>query len=145
MTNILEKLEIKVEGDKVVAPYFRMDLQCVADIAEEVVRFYGYDKLETTLIKADTTLGVRNKEQKIESKIKQTLVNNGFSEIYTYGFVSEKDLEKSNIDKEVIDKSITIINPLSDEYKLMRPTTIPSMMQILEGNNNKKKFKCKTI
>ncbi len=56
MTNILEKLEIKVEGDKVVAPYFRMDLQCVADIAEEVVRFYGYDKLETTLIKADTTL-----------------------------------------------------------------------------------------
>lgn len=143
MTNILEKLEIKVEGDKVVAPYFRMDLQCVADIAEEVVRFYGYDKLETTLIKADTTLGVRNKEQKIESKIKQTLVNNGFSEIYTYGFVSEKDLEKSNIDKEVIDKSITIINPLSDEYKLMRPTTIPSMMQILEGNNNKKNLNVK--
>ena len=143
MTNILEKLEIKVEGDKVVAPYFRKDLQCVADIAEEVVRFYGYDKLETTLIKADTTLGVRNKEQKIESKIKQTLVNNGFSEIYTYGFVSEKDLEKSNIDKEVIDKSITIINPLSDEYKLMRPTTIPSMMQILEGNNNKKNLNVK--
>ena len=93
MTNILEKLEIKVEGDKVVAPYFRMDLQCVADIAEEVVRFYGYDKLETTLIKADTT--------------------------------------------------ITIINPLSDEYKLMRPTTIPSMMQILEGNNNKKNLNVK--
>ena len=95
------------------------------------------------MIKADTTLGVRNKEQKIESKIKQTLVNNGFSEIYTYGFVSEKDLEKSNIDKEVIDKSITIINPLSDEYKLMRPTTIPSMMQILEGNNNKKNLNVK--
>ena len=138
MIKILEKLDIKVENDMAIAPYFRMDLEFVADIAEEVVRFYGYDKLETTLIKADTTLGIRNKEQKIEKTIKDMLVNNGLSEIYTYGFVSEQDLEKSNISKELIEKSITIINPLSDEYKLMRPTTIPSMMQILATNANKK-------
>ena len=138
MIKILEKLDIKVENDMAIAPYFRMDLEFVADIAEEVVRFYGYDKLETTLIKADTTLGIRNKEQKIEKTIKDMLVNNGLSEIYTYGFVSEQDLEKSNISKELIEKSITILNPLSDEYKLMRPTTIPSMMQILATNANKK-------
>lgn len=138
MINILEKLEIKVEKDIAIAPYFRMDLEFLADIAEEVVRFYGYDKLETTLIKADTTLGVLNKEQKIEKSIKEVLVNSGLSEIYTYGFVSEKDLEKSNIDKEIIEKSITIMNPLSDEYKLMRPSTFPSMMQILSLNANKK-------
>ncbi len=138
MIKILEKLDIKVENDMAIAPYFRMDLEFVADIAEEIVRFYGYDKLETTLIKADTTLGIRNKEQKIEKTIKDMLVNNGLSEIYTYGFVSEQDLEKSNISKELIEKSITIINPLSDEYKLMRPTTIPSMMQILATNANKK-------
>ena len=138
MVKILEKLNIKVENDMAIAPYFRMDLEFVADIAEEVVRFYGYDKLETTLIKADTTLGIRNKEQKIEKTIKEMLVNNGLSEIYTYGFVSEQDLEKSNISKELIEKSITILNPLSDEYKLMRPTTIPSMMQILATNANKK-------
>ena len=138
MINILEKLEIKVENDTAIAPYFRMDLEFLADIAEEVVRFYGYDKLETTLIKADTTLGVLNKEQKIEKSIKEVLVNSGLSEIYTYGFVSEKDLEKSNIDKEIIEKSITIMNPLSDEYKLMRPSTFPSMMQILSLNANKK-------
>ena len=138
MINILEKLDIKVENDTAISPYFRMDLEFLADIAEEVVRFYGYDKLDTTLIKADTTIGVLNKEQKIEKNIKQVLVNNGLSEIYTYGFVSEKDLEKSNIDKEIINQSITILNPLSDEYKLMRPSTLPSMMQILSLNNNKK-------
>ena len=138
MVDILEKLEIKEENNTVIAPYFRMDLEFVADLAEEIARFYGYDKLATTLIKADTTLGIRNKEQKIEKKIKEVLVNSGFSEIYTYGFVSEKDLEKSKINEDLIQKSITILNPLSDEYKLMRPTTVPSMMQILAGNANKK-------
>ena len=138
MLQILEKLEIKVENDVAIAPYFRMDLELLADIAEEVVRFYGYDKLDTTLIKADTTLGIKNKEQKIVDKIKEVLVQNGLSEIYTYGFVSEKDLEKSNINEEIKKYAITIQNPLSDEYKLMRPTTVPSMMQILAGNANKK-------
>ena len=138
MIDILEKIDIKVENDFVIAPYFRMDLEFVADIAEEIARFYGYDKLDTTLIKAATTLGVRTKEQKIEKKIEDVLVNNGLSEIYTYGFVGEKDLEKSKIRKELIENAITITNPLSDEYKLMRPTTIPSMMQILALNNNRK-------
>ena len=84
MINILEKLEIKVEDNIAIAPYFRTDIEQLADIAEEVLRFYGYDKLETTLVKCDTTLGIRNKEQKIEEKIKEVLVNSGLSEIYTY-------------------------------------------------------------
>ena len=138
MIDILEKVDIKVENDMAIAPYFRMDLEFVADIAEEIARFYGYDKLETTLVRAGTTIGVRTKEKKIENKIQEILVTNGLSEIYTYGFLSEKDLEKLKIKKELIDNAITIINPLGDEFKLMRPTTIPSMMQILAGNNNKK-------
>lgn len=138
MIDILERLEIQVQDDVATAPYFRMDLEFVADLAEEIVRFYGYDKLETTLIKADTTLGIRNKEQKIEKKIKEVLVNSGLSEIYTYGFVSNQDLEKSNVNQELIQNAITIMNPLSDEYKLMRPTTIPSMVQTLATNANKK-------
>lgn len=138
MVNILEKLDIKVQDDTVISPYFRMDLEFVADIAEEIGRFYGYDKLDSTLIKADTTLGIRNKEQNIKKKIRDVLVNNGLSEIYTYGFVSQKDLEMSNIVEETRKYAITIQNPLSDEYKLMRPTTIPSMMQILATNANKK-------
>ncbi len=138
MIDILEQLEIKVEKDIAISPYFRMDLEFLADIAEEIGRFYGYDKLDSTLIKADTTLGVRNKEQNIQKKIKEVLVNSGFSEIYTYGFVSSKDLEMSNISEDIKKYAITLQNPLSDEYKLMRPTTVPSMMQILSTNNNKK-------
>lgn len=138
MIDILDKLEIKVENGYAIAPYFRMDLEFVADIAEEIARYYGYDKLDTTLIKAEATLGVRTKEQKIEQKIENVLVDNGLSEIYTYGFVGEKDLEKSKIRKELVDNAIEILNPLSDDYKLMRPTTIPSMMQILALNNNRK-------
>mgnify|MGYP004503174393 FL=1 len=138
MINILEKLEIKVEDNVAIAPYFRTDIEQLADIAEEVLRFYGYDKLETALVKCDTTLGIRNKEQKIEEKIKEVLVNSGLSEIYTYGFLSEKDLEKSNISDELKRTAIQIKNPLSEEYKLMRPSTIPSMMQILANNANKK-------
>lgn len=143
MIDILEKLKIHVKDDVAIAPYFRMDLEFVADLAEEVVRFYGYDKLETTLIQADTTLGIRNKEQKIEKKIKEVLVNSGLSEIYTYGFVSDKDLEKSNISEELKEDAIIVQNPLSDEYRLMRPTTIPSMMQILAINANKKNQEAK--
>lgn len=143
MIDILEKLKIHVKDDVAIAPYFRMDLEFVADLAEEVVRFYGYDKLETTLIQADTTLGIRNKEQNIEKKIKEVLVNSGLSEIYTYGFVSDKDLEKSNISEELKEDAIIVQNPLSDEYRLMRPTTIPSMMQILAINANKKNQEAK--
>ncbi len=135
---ILEKLEIKIENDMAIVPYFRMDLEFLADLAEEVARIYGYDKLETKLVRAETTLGIKNKEQKIEEKIQDVLITNGLSEIYTYGFLSEKDLEKSKIKEEIIENSIKIINPLGDEFKLMRPTTIPSMMQILALNNNKK-------
>ncbi len=143
MINTLEKLEIKVENDVAIAPYFRTDIEQLADISEEVLRFYGYDKLDTTLVESDTTIGIRNKEQKIEQKIKNVLVNSGLSEIYTYGFVSDKDLEKSKINKDLKETSILIQNPLSDEYKLMRPSTIPSMMQTLATNANKKNARAK--
>ena len=138
MIKILGNLDIKVENDYVISPYFRMDIEFLADIAEEIARFYGYDKLGTTLVNAEATLGVRTKEQKIEQKIENTLVNSGLSEIYTYGFVGQKDLEKSKIKEELVKNAIEISNPLSDEFKLMRPTTIPSMMQILALNNNRK-------
>ena len=64
MIDIFQKLEMKVENDIVIPPYFRQDIEQMADLAEEVVRFYGYDKLDTTLIKADTTLGVKIKNKK---------------------------------------------------------------------------------
>ena len=137
MIKIFDMLEIKVDGDYAIPPYFRQDIENDADLAEEVVRFYGYDKIASTLISADTTLGVLNKEQQIEKKIREYLISSGLSEISTYGFISANDLEKANISKES-NEIIKIRNPLSEDYNIMRTTTIPSMMAILETNNNKK-------
>lgn len=138
MINILKKLDAKIENNIIIPPYFRMDLKEEADIAEEILRFYGYDKLNATLIKADTTVGIKTKEQKIEDKIRNIAICTGLSEIYTYGFISEKQLEKANISEEIKNHSITIKNPLSEDYKLMRPTTIPSMLEVIATNVNKK-------
>ena len=139
MIKIFESLEIKVEGDKVIAPYFRPDLEQLADIAEEVLRIYGYDKLETTYVNADTTLGVKNKKQKLEDNLRRTLVARGYSEVCTYAFINQKDLEKCNIlEDNELNNTIKIKNKLSEDYTLMRTTTLPSMMQTIATNYTKK-------
>ena len=140
MIKILERLEMKIENDIVYPPYFRMDIEQVEDLAEEVARFYGYGKLEPTLMKSETTIGLKTKEQKIQDKIRNVLLNNGVCEIYTYGFISKKDLDKINLpkDHELRAQTILLKNPLSEDYQIMRATTIPSMLQMLANNNDKK-------
>ena len=138
MIDILNKLDIKVENDVAYVPYFRMDLEQMADLAEEVARFYGYDKIDGSLMKSETTIGLKTKAQKIEKKVMETLQNEGFSEIYTYGFINKKELEKCNIPDEVRKLSICISNPLNDDFKYMRPSTVPSMMNTISFNINQK-------
>ena len=140
MIEILQKLDMKVENGYVIPPYFRTDIECVADVAEEVARFYGYDKIGSTLIEAETTLGIRTKAQKIQDKIKEALVSKGLSEIYTYGFYNPSDLDKCCIaeDSDLRSQTIKLRNPLSEDYSVMRTTTLPSMMQTLATNNAKK-------
>lgn len=140
MVDIFTKLGMKVEDGMVIPPYFRPDIEQMADLAEEVLRFYGYDKLHSTLIKAEGTVGGKNKKQTIEDTIRDTLVTLGASEIYTYGFISEQDFAKINIQPEDVLKqqSILVMNPLSEEYTTMRTTTISEMMKMLANNHNKK-------
>lgn len=140
MIKILEKLEIKVENDVVIPPYFRQDIEQCADVAEEVARFYGYDKLGSTLVQGEATIGILSKAQKQEDRIKQVLINSGLSEIYTYGFINENDLDKINMPKNSNLRKyiIKIRNPLSEDYKVMRTTTIPSMLASIATNANYK-------
>ncbi len=140
MVEILTKLDVRIEDGWATSPYYRMDLEQEADLAEEVLRFYGYDKLGSTLINAETTLGSKNKEQKLEDKLKNLLVAKGYYEIYTYGFLNEKDLAKSNLDKneELMNQVIKVKNPLSEDYTIMRVSTIPSIMQCVATNYAKK-------
>lgn len=140
MVKTLEKLEMKVEGNTVIPPYFRVDIERLADLAEEVVRFYGYDKVDCTLINSEATLGIRTKAQKFTDKIRQTLVNKGLSEICTYGFINEKDLDKLCVteDSDLRSQVIPVKNPLSEDYSIMRTTTLPSMLQTIVTNQSKK-------
>ena len=125
MIATLEKLDMKLEGDTVIPPYFRQDVEQLADVAEEVLRFDGYDKLGTTLINAETTLGGKTKEQKLTDAIAELLVNSGLSEICTFGFISKNDLEKCNITDEnpYFIQAVEIKNPLSEDYSVMKPTS----------------------
>ncbi len=139
MIKIFESLEISLNGNKVIAPYFRPDLEQLADIAEEVLRIYGYDKLETTYVNAETTLGIKNKKQRLEDNLRKTLVAKGYSEVCTYAFINQKDLEKCNIKEgNVLNNTIKIKNKLSEDYTMMRTTTLPSMMQTVATNYTKK-------
>ena len=144
MMSILKKLEMTIveENGKtyIIPPFFRQDIEQLADLAEEILRFYGYDKLESTLVKANTTIGLKNKEQKIEDKIRSVMINNGLSEIYTFSFTNYNELKKLclNDDNELILQAIKVQNPLNEDYTIMRTTTVPSMLQILSNNFNKK-------
>ena len=138
MEEILNKLNIKIQDGFAIPPYYRMDIEGEADLAEEILRIYGYDKLGSTLICAETTLGGKNKQQKLEDTLKNLLVDKGFSEIYTYSLLNEKELIKSKIDREKVEQSIILKNPLNEDYNRMRVSTIPSIMQTISLNFAKK-------
>ena len=137
MIKILTDLECKVENGKVTPPTFRADLEGFADIAEEVLRFYGYDKMPMTLLRGDTTAGGRTLRQALSLKVKNILVGAGAYEILTYSFTSPKSFDMLNIPKDSeLRNVIKIINPLGEENSVMRRTTVGSMLEILSNNYN---------
>ena len=135
MIDILTKLGIEVNEEKLVIPYFRVDLERTADIAEEVIRIHGYNTLNSTLINAESTVGAKTKLQKLQDKIKDLLVQKGFSEMYAFSFIGHKDFEKCKLDST---KAIKITNPLGEEFSLMRTSMMPTVMQSIATNYNKK-------
>ncbi|MCL2341636.1 MAG: phenylalanine--tRNA ligase subunit beta [Firmicutes bacterium] len=140
MVKILESLEIQVNDDELTVPYFRQDIENTADIAEEVLRIYGYDKLGSTLINAESTIGEKNKKQALEDRIKQVLVDNGYQEMYSYNFLSKKDLEKCNIfeDNDLYKNCVRLKNPLGEDFSIMRPAMVPVIMQAMQTNYSRK-------
>lgn len=140
MVKILNKLDIKVIDGYCIPPYYRQDLEQEADIAEEILRIYGYDKLESNLDNSGNTVGGKSIYQKMEDNIKNMLVNKGFSEIYTYGFINPEELTKSNIleDSDLYKEIIKIRNPISEDYSIMKTSVIPTMMKTISSNYAKK-------
>ena len=143
--NILERLSFKVENNDgkliITVPLFRDDMESCQDIAEEIIREYGYDRLEPSLLKTSTiTSGGKNKEQNSMDSVKNLLVGFGFNEIITYSFVPEKDYRQFRIDEVSGDKLIKILNPISEDMAVMRVSLIPSIVRTVAYNLNRKNF-----
>lgn len=144
MENILNRLELRViNKDKnnlvVEIPSFRSDISHESDLSEEIGRIYGFDKIEPTLPKGITTLGKINRDQTAVNKAKEVLNGCGLSEVITYSFISPKVFSKINIpDNHEYRKAVSIMNPLGEDYSLMRTTIIGNLMEVIERNLNRK-------
>ena len=135
MVELLVQLGFTVENDKVTVPSWRADVEGYADIAEEVARFYGYDKIEATMFRGVTTQGGYSEKQHFERELGSLCRSMGFYEIMTYSFGSRSAWDKVRIPKEhSLRDAFTILNPLGEDTSVMRTVSLPSMMEILSGN-----------
>lgn len=137
MVRILNRLECEVKGDTVYPPTFRKDLETEADLAEEIARFYGYDKIESTLMKGESVAGGKTLKQSTEDLVKRALTARGLYEIYTYSFTDPKAFDKLNIaENSKLRDCVTILNPLGEEQSVMRTQHYNEMLKALSLNNS---------
>ena len=135
MVKYLNLLEISVEGDTILVPSFRPDLNLMADIAEEVGRSYGYNEIPTTAFKTSTQGGY-SAEMKLENKAGQLCRGLGYSEIITYSFVSPAVFDQIRLSADSsLRNALRIQNPLGEDTSIMRTIALPSMLEILSRNN----------
>ena len=148
---ILERLHFKptISGDclSVEIPGYRDDVDNYPDLAEEVIRMYGYEHIIPTFLdKAKVTGGGLNDEQKKELHLKNVLRVQGYSEAYNYSFYSPKDFDLMKLPEDAAERNaVKILNPISEELSLMRTFLAPSMLgnavrNIRRGNDEGRQF-----
>ena len=137
MIETLQKLECKVENGVITVPSFRNDLTCMNDIAEEIIRIYGYNDIKSSKITAENTAGGRTPKQQFKVDLSDALCGMGLDEITTFSFISPRYYDKICLpEDESVRRSIVISNPLGEDTSIMRVTSLPSMMEALSLNNN---------
>ncbi len=141
MTEYLTAIEFKVDLDKmeVTAPSFRPDIEAEADVAEEVARFYGYDKIPTTLISGEATKGYYTPQQIFKKNVESLLTAQGMNEIFTFTFTSPVQFDKLSLPSDSeLRNALKIRNPLGEDTSIMRTTTLATMLETLSYNYNHK-------
>ncbi len=135
MIKVLEKLEFTMDGNTICAPSFRSDIEHYADIAEEVGRFYGYDKIKPTIFSGSATRGGYSAKQKFEREISSLCRGMGFFEVMTYSFGSKTAWDKIHLpENSPLRRAFVIQNPLGEDTSVMRTTALPSMLDVLGTN-----------
>ena len=124
---------------EVIVPTFRQDLLTYADLAEEVARFFGYDKIPTTLPKGSAGCGGISKKARVERIARRVCQENGFSQAMVYSFESPKVFDKLLMDENAPERSaIKIANPLGEDYSIMRTVSVNGMLTSLATNYSRR-------
>ena len=127
------------ETQEVIAPTFRQDLNCLADIAEEVARFFGYDNIPTTLPSGEATTGKLSYKLRIEEIAREVAEFSGFSQSMTYSFESPKVFDKLLMSREdPLRQVVTILNPLGEDFSIMRTSPLNGLLTSLSTNYNRR-------
>lgn len=134
MADYLTRLEFKFDGDNVIVPTFRGDVETMADVSEEVARLYGYDNLPTTLMNSTVMAGGKTFKQRIEDKIKTCLTAYGLYETMTYSFIDPKEFEMTRVP---MGEAVKILNPLGEENSVMRKSMLSSILKTMRVNANR--------
>jgi phenylalanyl-tRNA synthetase beta chain len=154
--NYLEDLELEVQGEDedvlvVTPPSFRGDLEREIDLIEEVARLDGYERIPITIPKGPPSSEERSKEFIAERKVIDTLINHGYHEVVTYSFTSPASWDTIGLPPDdPRRKHLRILNPLTEDFSVMRTTLIPGLLEtaqynISRKNSNLKFFELKKV
>lgn len=141
MLGYLAKVDLGYDAaaKEIIVPTFRQDLERPADIAEEVARFYGYDNIPTTLPSGEATAGGLSYKLRIEQMARQIAECCGFSQSMTYSFESPKTFDKLLLAQDSkLRQAVSILNPLGEDFSIMRTTPLNGMMTSLSTNFNRR-------
>lgn len=112
-------------------PSYRMDLAIEADIAEEIIRILGYDRLPSTMPKMPSTVGALNRRQQLRRKYRSMLSDLGYNEAVTYSLVSQKEIEDAVMPQKDI---VELAAPMSEDHKYVRDSILPSLLECVAYN-----------
>ena len=141
MLGYFKKIDLEYDKEKreVIAPTFRHDLFRMADLAEEVARFYGYDNIPTTLPRGEATTGKLSFKLRVEEIARDIAEFCGFSQGMTYSFESPKVFDKLLLPEDsLLRQTVDIVNPLGEDYSVMRTTSLNGMLTSLATNYNRR-------
>lgn len=141
MIGYFEKIDLPVDREtkELIVPTWRQDIKCLADVAEEVARFYGYANIPTTLPSGSGTSGGLSLKLRVENIARSVAEQFGFCEAMTYSFESPKVFDKLKIaEDDVLRNTVMITNPLGEDYSMMRTLPLNGMLTSLATNYNRR-------
>ena len=135
MKKVLTDLGFTFDGDEMTVPSWRGDVSHYSDIAEEIARFYGYDRIPATAFKGTTAQGGLTVPQQLERDVRRLCRDLGYSETLTYSFLGQGDYDLAGMPKDhPLRDSFVILNPLGEDTGIMRTTLLPSILRALGLN-----------